>query len=211
MARSFPRRKSSGNTRIAPSAVAGVRWRTMSGMSRSAVSQREVSPTRVRPGRARDLAAITRIYNHYVSTTGITFDVDPHPVDARRAWFDQFGDAGPLRLFVAETAGEVVGYCGTLRFRQKPAYETSVEVTIYCDPERVQRGLGRALYTALFESLRGEDLRRAFAGITLPNDPSIRLHERFGFSHIGTFSEAGRKLGRYWDVAWYEKRLGADA
>jgi phosphinothricin acetyltransferase len=177
-------------------------------MSPSAVATDAVAGVEIRRARAEDLPAITRIYNHYVVETAITFDVEPYSVEARQPWFAQFSADGPLQLLVAETGQDIVGYCGTLRFRPKPAYDTSVEVTVYCDPDRVHRGLGGALYTVLFDELRGQDLRRAFAGITLPNDPSIALHERFGFSHIGTFSQAGRKLGRYWDVAWYEKPLG---
>ena len=59
------------------------------------------------------------------------------------------------------------------------------------------------------QALRGEDLHRAYAGITLPNPASIRLHERFCFRPAGVFHEVGRKLDRYWDVAWYQKELGS--
>ncbi len=62
-------------------------------------------------------------------------------------------------------------------------------------------------YTALFEALAGEDLHRAYAGIGIPNAASIALHERFGFARVAYFTEQGRKFGRYWDVAWYEKEL----
>ena len=59
----------------------------------------------------------------------------------------------------------------------------------------------------MFEELRAEDVQVALAGITLPNEASVRLHARFGFSPVGVFHEVGRKFGRYWDVAWYEKPL----
>lgn len=68
--------------------------------------------------------------------------------------------------------------------------------------------MGTALYTALFDALAGEDLHRAYAGVTQPNDASHRLHTRFGFRPIGTYGQVGRKFGRYWDVRWYEKELG---
>jgi phosphinothricin acetyltransferase len=70
-----------------------------------------------------------------------------------------------------------------------------------------RRGVGRALYDALFEALETEDVHRAYAGITLPNDASVGLHERFGFRPVGVFDEVGRKFGRYWSVGWYEKDL----
>lgn len=69
------------------------------------------------------------------------------------------------------------------------------------------RGVGTLLYKELFEALVGEDLHRAYAAIALPNEPSVRLHDAFGFRHVGTYTEVGRKFGRYWDVAWYEKAL----
>lgn len=162
---------------------------------------------RIRAAQGPDLPRLTAIYNHYVEHGPVTFDVRPFPVEARREWFEQFGADGPYRLLVAEEKGEVVGYAGSMRFRPKPAYETSVETTVYLAPEHGGRGTGSRLYDALFEALRGQDLHRAYAGITLPNAPSVRLHERFGFRRAGLFAEVGRKHGRYWDVAWYEKAL----
>lgn len=100
------------------------------------------------------------------------------------------------------------GYATSSAFRPKAAYAPSVEVTAYCAPHAVGRGIGTLLYTALFEALADEDVHRAYAGITQPNEASTRLHTRFGFRHIGTYTEVGRKFGRYWDVAWYQKDLG---
>jgi phosphinothricin acetyltransferase len=162
----------------------------------------------VRHAGERDLPRLTEIYNHYVLTTPITFDLEPFAADERRAWLAKFARTGPHRLFVAEQDGVVLAYAGTTGFRDKRAYDTTVEMTVYCAPEATGRGIGTLLYAALFEALRGEDLRRAVAGITLPNDTSIALHERFGFTLAGVMHEVGRKFDRYWDVAWYEKVLG---
>lgn len=82
-----------------------------------------------------------------------------------------------------------------------------MEVTVYLAPDAGGRGIGTLLYKALFAALAGEDLHRAYAGIAQPNEASTRLHERFGFRYVGTYREVGRKFGRYWDVAWYEKDL----
>ena len=139
--------------------------------------------------------------------TPITFDVEPFSIPERRNWLDSFKSSGPHRLFAALERGRVVGYAGSLPFRKKAAYETSVETTVYVDPGFTGRGVGTELYAVLFDALRDEDLNRALAGITVPNDTSIELHERFGFQRIGVYSEVGRKFGRYWDVLWLEKSL----
>jgi phosphinothricin acetyltransferase len=162
----------------------------------------------VRAASEADLARVTEIYNHYVINTPITFDLRPYSVEERREWFAEFGTSGPYRLFVAERDGLVLGYAGCHLFRDKEAYRTTVEVTVYCAPEATGQGLGRLLYGALFDAIRGEDLHLAVAGITMPNDASVALHERFGFTLAGVMHDVGRKFDRYWDVAWYEKRLG---
>jgi len=82
-----------------------------------------------------------------------------------------------------------------------------VETSVCLAPGAVGRGLGAQLCSRLFEALAGKDVHRALAGITLPNEASVRLHQGFGFRLVGIFRENGRKLGRYWDVAWYEKPL----
>lgn len=161
----------------------------------------------LRPAREGDLPRLTEIYNHYILNTPITFDLDPVTVDERRPWLAQFAETGPHCLLVAEEAGVVVAYAGSHQFRNKKAYDTTVETTIYCAPGQTGRGIGPALYAALFEALRGEDLHMAIAGITVPNPASIALHERFGFTLAGLMHDVGRKFGRYWDVAFYEKRL----
>ncbi|MFK0264509.1 GNAT family N-acetyltransferase [Streptomyces angustmyceticus] len=103
--------------------------------------------------------------------------------------------------------GPLLGYATSSAFRPKAAYAPSVEVTVYCAPHAAGRGIGTLLYTSLFRALADEDVHRAYAGITQPNEASTRLHTRFGFRHIGTYTEVGRKFGRYWDVAWYQKDL----
>ncbi|WP_369170026.1 N-acetyltransferase family protein [Streptomyces sp. R28] len=167
----------------------------------------------VRPGVESDLEALTDLYNHYVRETPITFDTAVFTPEERRPWLLSHPEDGPHRLMVAVESGpagnsqRILGYATSSIFRAKPAYETSVEVTIYLAPDAGRRGVGSLLYEALFEALADEDLHRAYAGIALPNEASVRLHERFGFRHVGTYREVGRKFGRYWDVAWYEKEL----
>ena len=161
--------------------------------------------TRIRPAEIADLPRLAEIYNYYVLNTPVTFDVEAYSVERRRTWFDQFGVAGRHRLLVAELNSVLMGYAGTTRFRPKPAYETTVETTVYCAPEAVGKGLGSRLYAELFALLRDEDIHRFVAGYALPNPGSEALHQRFGFQKVGVFSENGRKFGKYWDVCWVEK------
>jgi phosphinothricin acetyltransferase len=156
----------------------------------------------IRPALRNDLGRITEIYNHYVIHTPITFDLAAHSVEDRIPWFEQFATAGRHRLLVAEEDGIVIGYAGTMRFRDKAAYQTSVETTVYCSHDALGRGIGSRLYAALFEAVAGEDIHRVVAGYTLPNAATLALHERFGFKPVAVFSEVGRKFGRYWDVGF---------
>jgi len=162
---------------------------------------------RIRAATSPDLPHLTEIYNHYATHTPVTFDIKPYTVKERSAWFAQFGRSGRYRLVVAENDAGIVVYAGTTRFRPKPAYDTTVETTIYCAPEATGKGLGTALYSALFEAIAGEDIHRIVAGYALPNPGSAALHARFGFKPVGVFRENGRKFGRYWDAAWVERPL----
>ena len=164
---------------------------------------------RIRHADESDAEAINRIYNHYVVETPVTFDIEPTTLEARRDWLAAFSKDGRRQCLVADVDGLAVGWACSKQFRVKAAYDTSVETSIYLDPEATGAGLGTRLYDALFEALEGQDLRRALGGITLPNAASIALHERFGFRSIGVFSEVGRKFDRYWDVQWFEKPLKA--
>src|SRR5205085_1152456 len=126
-------------------------------------------------------------------------------------WFSHYGTTGRHRVLVALEGERVIGYATSSRFRPKAGYITSVETSIYLAPDAIGKGAGTRLYETLFQSLQGEDIHRAYAGIALPNPKSITLHERFGFKRVALYSEQGRKFGRYWDVAWFEKPLGGAA
>jgi phosphinothricin acetyltransferase len=162
---------------------------------------------RIRPASLGDLPRLTEIYNHYVINSPATFDVESFTAETRLPWFRQFAAIGRYRLLVAEADGLVLGYAGTKQFRPKPAYDTTVETTIYCAPGVVRKGLGSRLYSALFAAIENEDVQSIVAGFTLPNPASLALHQRLGFKPVGVFREVGRKFGRYWDVAWTERPL----
>jgi phosphinothricin acetyltransferase len=158
-----------------------------------------------RPATGLDLEAINDIYNHYVRTSACTFDIEEIGLDERREWFADFG--GRYRLVVAVDGERLVGYAHSRPFRPKQAYETSVETTVYVAEADHGKGIGKRLYLALFEALGGEDVHRAYAGITVPNPASFALHETLGFRQVAYFTEVGRKFGRYWDVIWLEKEM----
>ncbi|HXC54680.1 MAG TPA: GNAT family N-acetyltransferase [Rhizomicrobium sp.] len=154
-----------------------------------------------------DLAALLDIYNHYVVTTPITFDLEPRTLAQRQLWLDSFKAAGRHQCFVAVRGATPIGWSCSGKFRDKAAYDTSVEMSVYLAPQLHGRGLGRRLYNTVIDALQGEDIHRLYAGITLPNAASVALHLAFGFHPVGVQSEVGRKFGRFWDVALYERPL----
>ena len=162
----------------------------------------------IRHAREADLAQINDIYNYYVINTPVTFDFEPVRPEERVVWYNRFAESGPYQLFVAEGEGSVLGFAYGYAFRDRRAYDTTVEVTVYLANDFTGRGLGTQFYTTLFKAFKGQDLRLAIAGVTLPNEASVKLHERFGFKPAGVMHEVGRKFDRFWDVGWFEKRLG---
>ncbi len=157
----------------------------------------------IRTALADDLPALLDIYNHYILNTAVTFDIEPRTLAQRREWFAQFATAGRYRCFAAVRGSRAIGWACSAKFKDKAAYETTAETSIYLAPDEGGRGLGRRLYETLFAALRGEDIHRLFAGVTVPNDASVALHRRMGFRLAGTYVEVGRKFGRYWDTALF--------
>ena len=163
-------------------------------------------PLTIREARLSDAPALNEIYNWYVANSAATFDLEPMSAERRRAWLDEH-PGGPHRVLVALEAERVVGFASSGRFRPRPAYEPTVETSVYVSNTRLGEGIGGRLYEALFDRLAVEELHRACAGISLPNPASEALHVRFGFRPVGRFTEQGFKFGRYWDVGWFEKSL----
>jgi phosphinothricin acetyltransferase len=163
--------------------------------------------TIIRRIEARDIAPLLDIYNHYVATTHISFDVEPRTLEQRRAWFESFAETGRHQCFIADRNGTAIGWASSGRFKDRAAYDTSVETSVYLAPGEGGKGLGRRLYETLFDALAKDDVHRCLGGIALPNEASVGVHLAMGFRHTGTYTEVGRKFGRFWDVAWYEKRM----
>lgn len=162
----------------------------------------------IRHGKQDDLPRLLTIYNHYIEHSHATFDTELQTLDQRREWFEGFSEKGPHQLFVVEMGDGIAGYASSRVFRARAAYDRSVETSIYLASERAGMGLGSALYAHLLEVLEEEEtVHRAYGGVSIPNEASVALHQRFGFKRVATFSEVGFKFGRYWDVAWFERAV----
>jgi phosphinothricin acetyltransferase len=163
--------------------------------------------TRIRPATEHDLDRINTIYNSYIVGKHTSFDREPWTISERRRWFERYETEGRYQVLVLEEEGLVLGFASSSPFKSKAAYETSVETTIVLDEVHLGRGLGRKLLSALLERLQAEPVHRAYALIALPNDPSVALHERLGYRHVGTLDEVGHKLDVYHSVLIMELAL----
>jgi L-amino acid N-acyltransferase YncA len=149
-----------------------------------------------------DAAQIAEIYNYYIKNTHQTFETEPLSADEMQARISEITENYPY--VVAEENGEVYGYASAAQFKMRQAYEFSAEVSIYVKAEAKQKGIGTLLYEKLFEELRQTDIHAIIAGISLPNDGSVRFHEKLGFEKVAHFREIGYKLGRWVDVGYWE-------
>ena len=163
----------------------------------------------VRVAQEADAGAIAAIYATYVLDTAISFEEEP-PSDIEMA--SRLAATLPTHPFlVFEEAGRVVGYAYASTHMPRAAYRWSANVSVYAAPDHHRRGVGRALYADLLATLRRQGFHSLFAGITLPNENSVGLHEAMGFVHLGTYREAGFKFGQWHDVGWWRLGLTAGA
>ena len=154
------------------------------------------------------LDQIAEIYRHYVERTPITFDlIDPDPAYWRQLLGETDPDKGHFFLVATGDGGAVVGYAYSRKFRDRAAYDTTCETSIYVDAGAHGRGTGKALYRRLIELLEASPARLAVGGMTEPNPASVALHESLGFTRVGTFEGVGVKFDRPWDVTWFQRSL----
>lgn len=169
----------------------------------------------IRPATPDDLAPLLELRNWYVENSFATFDETPLTLAQISQWFSQFAETGPHRLLVAEEQQQLqqqgqrqlLGYCSSQPYRSHPAFAKTIETSIYIRAGAVRSGLGSALYTALFQGLADEGLHRAVVGIALPNEASVRLHQKFGFQPVGVFNEYACKRGQFISSQWMERRF----
>jgi L-amino acid N-acyltransferase YncA len=165
----------------------------------------------IRTAAPRDLAAITRIYEHAVRHGTASFEIEP-PDQAEMARRQSALFAGSFPYLVAEHGGAIAGYAYAGPYRARPAYRWSVEDSIYIDPQMQGRGIGRALLERLIVEAEARKFRQMIAVIgDSANAPSIELHRALGFRLVGTFDNVGFKFGRWLDSVLMQRPLGEGA
>lgn len=153
-----------------------------------------------------DAAAIADIYAPFVRESAVSFETEPPGEAAMRSRIEAGGSLYPWLVGEAED-GSLIGYAYAARFRDRPAYRFAVETSVYLRSGASGRGLGRRLYEPLLATLEAQGFTQAIAAITLPNEASVRLHERLGFERAGTYRQVGWKIGRWHDVGLWQKAL----
>ena len=149
-----------------------------------------------------DALAIAEIYNYYILNTIITFEMEVVTPEEIAARIEKYLKIGPYLVY--EENREVIGYAYLSNFRERKAYENTVESTIYLKNGRGGKGIGFQLYAELLSQAALKH-HTVIAGISLPNEASVRLHEKCGFRKVGHFSEVGRKFGKWIDVGFWQK------
>jgi L-amino acid N-acyltransferase len=156
----------------------------------------------IRDATEADLAAVAEIYSYESLHTYSTFETEERPLETWRHKLH-----GPHLFLVAEDGESVLGFAYASEFRDRPAYHLTVETSVYIHRDARGRRLGSDLYDALLALLVEDRFHTALALIALPNDASVRLHERAGFDLVGTMREVGDKQGRMIDVGVFQRML----
>jgi phosphinothricin acetyltransferase len=153
----------------------------------------------------QDAPACTAIYAPHVDASPTSFEERPPGAEEMAARIERVSATHPW--LVAEDGGEVLGYAYACRHRERPAYRWAADVSVYVAAGQRGQGNGRSLYEALFQRLRQQRFQVACAGITLPNEASVALHERLGFAAVGVSRRIGWKAGAWRDVGWWQLEL----
>lgn len=156
----------------------------------------------VRPVQGKDVAAITSIYDYYIQNTYISFEEEPVSESEMASRVAHITESYPWIVF--EENGEVIGYAYAGKWKERTAYRFTGEATVYVEREAIGRGIGSVLYDHLLKEVRKSDMHSLMAVIALPNDASVRIHEKYGFKKTAHFKEAGFKFGTWIDVGYWQ-------
>ena len=159
----------------------------------------------IRSIQSQDIDAITAIYNHYISDTIVTFEIDCITPSVMRQRVKEAREQGYPWLVAEDGSGKVVGYAYAGKWKGRLAYRHSAEISVYLDQQATGQGLGTALYEQLFSELAKRKIHVAIGGISLPNPASIALHEKLGMTKVAHFSEVGFKFEKWIDVGYWQK------
>lgn len=163
----------------------------------------------IRPVRLEDAPRIAEIYNYYVTDTVITFEEKIVSADEYVGRIESVLSKG-LPWIVAEVDGEIVGYAYATEWRKRVAYRFTVESAVYLDHEKLGKGVGSALYEALFKELKTRGFKTVMGLVALPNPVSQKLHEKFGFKRTGEYKQVGWKFDQWIDVGSWQLMLDVD-
>lgn len=166
---------------------------------------RHDGPVQIRPATPADAEATAAIYNHEVLGSTVTFDMVTRTVEQQAEWLS--ARSGALEVVVAELDGTVAGFASLSPFRERPAYRTTVENSVYVHRDYRGKGVGRALMAEIVEIAEARGFHTVIAHIVADHEASIRLHRSLGFELVGIEREVGRKFGRWLDVAIMQKML----
>ena len=166
------------------------------------------SDTKIRTARLSDAEKILAIYKPYVQNTAITFEIEVPSLALFRKRIINVSKTHPW--LVCEIKGQIAGYAYAGLHRTRACYQWSTEASVYVHHEFRNRKIAYALYNALFDVLTAQGFRNVLAGITLPNEASIKFHEALGYILVGTYKDIGFKHGKWRNVSWYEKALTKD-
>ncbi len=148
-----------------------------------------------------DAPGILAIYAPYIVNTSVTFETEVPTAGAFAERISHYLENWPW--LVCEINGQLAAYAYASRYRERMAYQWSVECSVYVHEGFQRRAVARALYSALFPILQRQGFRNLYAVINLPNEKSVALHERMGFRHFATYEKVGYKLGRWKNVGWW--------
>lgn len=161
---------------------------------------------KVREASRDDLPQIVEIYNHSILHEKTPFATEPRSVDSRLPWFGGF-DGVWYHLLVAQRGDVILGWASSSRYRPTPAFDATVEASIYIHPEGRGGGIGALLYSNLLTRLAESPVHSVLAGIAQPNPASVALHRKFGFEEVGTFREYACKTGVRISSTWFQKLM----
>jgi phosphinothricin acetyltransferase len=163
------------------------------------------STVEIRRADAADLPAITEIYNEAILTTTATFDTETKTAAERTEWFQSHDEHHPILVAVLD--GRVVGWASLSKWSDRCAYADTAETSFYVKSEYRGRGVGRQLKAAIIDAARLSRFHSLIARVAEASHESLHLNEEFGFVHVGTLKEVGRKFGRLLDVHILQKML----
>ena len=174
-------------------------------MPRTSTSSELQAAPLIRTAQPDDATAVAAIYAPYVAAHFTSFELEPPGAPEMAQRMERTLARFPW--LVAQRDGLVVGYAYASTHRERLAYQWCVDVAVYLDRAAQGQGIGRQLYQELFGLLRRQGYVNAYAGIALPNEASVRLHEVMGFRLIGVYEQTGHKLGAWRDVGWWQLML----